>query len=96
MRKNKETIVSAVAVRTGLGRMATEEVIDAFLSNIIYEVESGNAVSIKDFGVFEPVSKAKRPGRNINTGTSVDIPAHIEPRFRPSKYFKEVVYKNIE
>lgn len=96
MATKKEEVITIVADKARVGRMTAEAVIDAFIGEIINNVDNGNSVNIKNFGVFEPVRKAERPGRNVRTGESVPIPSHIAPRFRPSKYFKEVVYRKVD
>ena len=92
----KEEIIATVAIKARVGRMTAEAVIDTFIGEIINSVNDGDSVNIKNFGIFESVRKAERPGRNIKAGKSVTIPAHIAPRFRPSKYFKEVVYRKVD
>jgi DNA-binding protein HU-beta len=42
-------------------------------------------------GTFLLKKRAEKMGRNISKGTSVKIPAHYIPKFKPSKEFAEAV-----
>lgn len=84
----KAELVQAVAQATG-GTMATavEQVINATLSTIRTAVENGNEVTLRGFGSFKPKACKARMARNITTGESVRVAAHMKPSFKPAKEF---------
>lgn len=87
----KENTVSDVANRTGYSNKIVSEVIEALLQSITQELSEGNSVVIRGFGTFGVKKRAKRLGRNISTGESVEIPEQFVPSFKPGINLKKVV-----
>jgi nucleoid DNA-binding protein len=58
---------------------------DKVIPNSLME---GEAVSINDFGKFEPVVKAARVGRNPQSGDAVSIPEKAAVKFKPATALK--------
>ena len=50
----------------------------------------------RDFGTFKPKKRAEKTGRNIKKNTTIIIPAHYIPAFKPAKIFVEEVKKNVK
>lgn len=96
MKKNKDEIVSAVSRQTGTALFVTEEIIDAFVDEIMNEVSIGNSVYINKFGTFRAVQRAERTGRNLDTMEPIKIPACTKPEFRPSSNFKRIMHKGVK
>jgi DNA-binding protein HU-beta len=46
-------------------------------------------VQIRGFGSFFRKQKASKRARNIAKNTSITIPAHEAPSFKPSKEFRD-------
>lgn len=51
----------------------------------------GEPLYIRGFGSFLPVECSERPGRNVNTGETVVIPARKSAKFRISKEFVSMI-----
>lgn len=49
------------------------------------EVNAGNSVRLKEFGVFEAQDYSQRTARNPGTGEAVIVPARRKLVFRPSR-----------
>jgi DNA-binding protein HU-beta len=56
----------------------------------------GENVYLRGFGSFITKKRAEKVGRNISKKTSVVIPAHFIPAFKPSKTFVEQVKSNVK
>lgn len=70
--------------------------LNALVNTIKETVLSGKEVYIRDFGTFYLDLRGKRQGRNINTGTFVEIPPRYVPAFRPGTEFKnDAARKNV-
>lgn len=69
------------------------EVIDTFLGAITDATVKGTDVRISGFGKFTKVHRAKRSGRNPQTGEKITIKAYDTPAFRPSSQYKKAVSK---
>jgi DNA-binding protein HU-beta len=52
---------------------------------------NGENVYLRGFGTFEIKHRAAKKGRNISKNTSVLIPAHNIPKFKPRKEFLGMV-----
>lgn len=86
---NKEGLIAAVAVNTGLTKKDVEDVVDEFLGAVKESVSIGDRVNIPGFGIFELRHRAARKGRNMATGEEMQIPASNAPSFKPAKAFKD-------
>lgn len=58
-------------------------------------LESNENVYLRGFGSFIVKTRAEKTGRNISKNTTIRIPAHNIPSFKPSKVFVEAVKKNV-
>ena len=60
-----------------------EEIMETIKSNMA----EGENVYLRGFGTFGVIERKEKLGRNISKNTSVVIPAHKIPKFKPSKEF---------
>jgi DNA-binding protein HU-beta len=47
----------------------------------------GENIYLRGFGTFLLKKRAEKTGRNISKNTTVKIPAHMIPAFKPAKEF---------
>ena len=59
-------------------------------------ISSNEAVFLRGFGTFKPKKRAQKTGRNIKKNTTIIIPAHTIPAFKPAKVFMEVVKNKVK
>jgi len=52
-------------------------------------------VYLRGFGSFIIKKRAEKTGRNISKNTTIKIPAHNIPAFKPAKIFVEGVKTNV-
>jgi len=57
---------------------------------------AGENVYLRGFGSFIVKTRAEKTGRNISKNTTIVIPAHNIPAFKPAKTFVEKVKKNVK
>ena len=55
---------------------------------------AGNNVYLRGFGSFIVKKRAKKTARNISKNTTIIIPEHFIPAFKPSKSFINKVKNN--
>jgi DNA-binding protein HU-beta len=91
---NAQTLVSAIAKKAGITKVAAKEVLGVITSEITLAVKKGDKVVLAGFGIFEKSARAARTGRNPQTGEEIRIPASKYPKFRPGKGFKEAVNRS--
>ena len=89
MTLNKKTIIDGIATKHELKQKDVRLVLQSFLDLIVSELESGNRIEIRNFGVFEVKRHASKMGRNPRTGEAVTVPARNVVKFRPGKEVKE-------
>lgn len=85
----RDELIKEVSQHTGIAPNDVELVITKTLAAIRHFVCEGETITLRGFGVFEPVKRKERTYRNIRKGTPCIVPERIIPVFRPSKkYFK--------
>ena len=83
----KADIVNEIAKSTGLDKVQVQQVIESFMENIKGSVINGDNVYLRGFGSFIVKARAEKVARNISKNTTITIPAHSIPAFKPSKSF---------
>lgn len=87
----KADIVAEIADETGLERLEVQKVVESFMVSIKTSLAKGDNVYLRGFGSFIVKERAEKTGRNISKNTSIIIPAHNIPAFKPAKIFVEEV-----
>ncbi len=87
----KRELVQRVAEKTGVQQINAKEVIQNFLDEIINELSRGNRLEFRDFGVFEPKTKASRIARNPRTGAKVEVPEKTTVKFKVGRLMKKKI-----
>lgn len=83
----KAEIVNEVAKATGVEKVTVQTVVEAFMESVKGSVEKGNPVYLRGFGSFIIKHRAQKAARNITQKTTMTIPAHDIPAFKPAKVF---------
>tara|TARA_B110000438_G_scaffold269914_1_gene286671 strand:+ start:310 stop:600 length:291 start_codon:yes stop_codon:yes gene_type:complete len=92
----KADLVSDISDKTGVERVAVQAAVEAFMDSIKISLEKGENVYLRGFGSFVVKERAEKTGRNISKNTTLIIPAHNIPSFKPSKTFVEGVKKKVK
>ena len=91
----KADIVSEIADETGLEKLAVQTTVEAFMDSVKTSLTKGENVYLRGFGSFVVKERAEKTGRNISKNTTIIIPAHNIPAFKPAKTFVESVKVNV-
>lgn len=89
----KADIVSEIAKTTGIDKAAVLSVVEQFMTVVKDSLAHGENVYLRGFGSFIIKQRAEKTARNISKNTSLIIPAHNIPAFKPANTFKEEVVK---
>ena len=92
----KADIVAEIAEKTGLEKVDVQTTLEAFMNEVKESLEGGENVYLRGFGSFVIKERAKKTGRNISKNTTIVIPAHNIPSFKPAKVFLEGVKTKVE
>lgn len=87
----KAEIVNEVAKSTGIEKVTVQTVVEATMESIKSSIIKGNPVYLRGFGSFIIKHRAQKAARNITKQTTLTIPAHDIPAFKPSKSFVSAV-----
>ena len=91
----KAEVVSKIASKTGVEKVTTLAVVESFMSEIMSAVSENEAVFFRGFGTFKAKKRAKKTGRNIKKNTTIIIPEHHIPSFKPAKIFVQDVKNKV-
>lgn len=89
----KADIVSEIAKTTGIDKSAVLSVVEQFMTVVKDSITHGENVYLRGFGSFIVKTRAEKTARNISKNTTVIIPAHNIPAFKPANSFKDEVAK---
>ena len=87
----KAEIVNEVAKATGIEKVTAQSVIEAFMESVKNSVIKEEPVYLRGFGSFIIKHRAQKAARNITKTTTMVIPAHNIPAFKPAKVFVNAV-----
>ena len=87
----KADLIQKVAKKTNASQALTGKIIDAMLGEVQGLLKKGDSISFTGFGTFAVSKRAKRKGRNPQTGQEITIPATKVAQFRAGKGLKEAV-----
>lgn len=89
----KADIVEQISNETGVDKKTVLTVVESMMATIKQDMVDGNEVFLRGFGSFIIKTRAEKIGRNIGANTSVRIPEHNIPAFKPCKEFVQAVSK---
>lgn len=92
----KADVVSEIAAKTGIEKVAVSEVVENFFSVLKDNMTKGNNVYFRGFGSFILKNRARKVARNIAKNTSIVIEPHAVPAFKPAKTFVDDVKKKVK
>jgi DNA-binding protein HU-beta len=91
----KADIDNRVAEKTGMEKADVQAVVEGMMREVKASMEAGDNVYLRGFGSFILKKRAKKTGRNISKNTTLVIPAHYIPAFKPAKTFADSVKTNV-
>ena len=91
VRGAKHSDSSQIAKTTGIDKAAVVTVIEQFMTVVKDSLAHGENVYLRGFGSFVVKQRAEKTARNISKNTTLVIPAHNIPAFKPANVFKNEV-----
>lgn len=89
----KADIVNEIAKTAGIDKPAVLSVVEQFMTVVKDSLAHGENVYLRGFGSFIVKTRAEKTARNISKNTTLIIPAHNIPAFKPANAFKDEVAK---
>ena len=87
----KKDLVNLVYMQLGFSKQISENLIEDFLSTIVFNIKNEKKLKLSKFGTFSVRQKKSRIGRNPKTRETKVISSRDVVLFKPSKEFKEFV-----
>lgn len=84
----KAEIVNEISQKTGADRKEVLQIVEGFMDSVKTSLANGENVYLRGFGSFVVKHRAEKVARNITKNTTMIIPAHDIPAFKPSDSFK--------
>ncbi len=87
----KAEAIAAIADKTGVDKASVSTTLEAFFVTVKDSLSEGEALYIRGFGSFVNKKRAAKKARNISKQTTVTVPEHYVPSFKPSKEFVDLI-----
>ena len=88
----KADIINEIVDKTGIARKDATIAIEAFMevvkSNMVNKREN---IYLRGFGSFNVKQRAAKTARNSSKNTTITLPAHDIPAFKPAKSFLQMM-----
>ncbi len=91
----KADIVNEIYKSTGIEKATVQKTVEAFMETVKTSLSENKNVYLRGFGSFVVKQRAEKTARNISKNTTIVIPAHNIPAFKPSKTFMKKVKNNV-
>ncbi|MDY5813201.1 MAG: HU family DNA-binding protein [Bacteroides sp.] len=89
----KADIVNEIAKKTGIDKDSVLKTVEAFMESVKDALSHDENVYLRGFGSFVVKRRAQKTARNISKNTTIIIPEHNIPAFKPAKTFTFSVKK---
>ena len=83
----KADLVDSISSKTGVDKVSALIILESFMAEVKKSVSKGEDVTLRGFGSFLLKHRAEKTARNISKNSTVIVPAHDIPSFKPSKEF---------
>jgi DNA-binding protein HU-beta len=89
----KADIVNEISKRTGVDKVTVLSSVETFMDVVKESLGKEENVYLRGFGSFIVKKRAQKTARNISKNTTIIIPEHNIPSFKPAKTFVSEVKK---
>lgn len=92
----KAELVNTIVLETGINKKDVLAIVESLMAEVKNALEREEPVYLRGFGSFITKHRAEKTARNITKNTTLIVPAHNIPAFKPAKEFiKEVSKMNM-
>lgn len=92
----KADIVKEISQNTGIEKVTVEKAVEAFMETVKGSLAEGSNVYLRGFGSFIVKNRAEKTARNISKNTTMIVPAHSIPAFKPANEFVAQVKEKVK
>jgi len=92
----KSDIVYQISKNTGIEKLVVLKTVESMMETIKQSLGEGKNVYLRGFGSFIVKQRAEKTARNISKNTTIIIPKHNIPAFKPADSFVEKIKTNVK
>ena len=92
----KSDIINKIVKETGIDKVTVQRIVETLMGTVKDSLENDKNVYLRGFGSFIVKKRAQKTARNISKNTTIIIPEHYVPSFKPAKSFINKVKKSID
>jgi DNA-binding protein HU-beta len=92
----KADIVTEISKTTGIEKITVLKTVESFMETVKDSLSKDKNVYLRGFGSFIVKKRAQKTARNISKNTTIIIPEHLIPAFKPSKTFVRNVKSSVK
>lgn len=85
----KLDIINQIVDTTGLAKKDATVAVESFMKIVRDAMCEGENIYLRGFGTFQVKKRAQKTARNISKNTTITVPAHNFPGFKPAKSFQQ-------
>lgn len=89
----KAELTQEISNKTGIDKRTVLTIIESLMTELKESLAQGEDVYLRGFGSFIIKRRATKTARNISKNTTILVPAHNIPSFKPSKEFIKSISK---
>ena len=89
----KAELCKKISDQTGCDMQSVSAIVESLMVSVKGALEKGENVYLRGFGSFILRRRAEKTARNISKNTTVIVPAHDIPAFKPAKEFTDLISK---
>ena len=89
----KADIVNEISKSTGIDKASVLETVEKFMEIVKDSLTNDENVYLRGFGSCIIKTRSQKTARNISKNTTIIIPEHKIPAFKPAKVFMDQVKK---
>ena len=83
----KLDIINEIVDTTGIAKKDATVAVESFMKVVRDAMCEGENIYLRGFGTFQVKKRAEKTARNISKNTTITVPAHNFPGFKPAKSF---------
>ena len=92
----KADIVNEISKNTGIEKVTVLKTVESLMETVKESLSKDKNVYLRGFGSFIVKKRATKTARNISKNTTLIIPEHFIPAFKPSKTFVNKVKSSVK
>jgi DNA-binding protein HU-beta len=87
----KNDLANEISKGTGIEKVTVVRTIEALMVSINASMIKDKNIYLRGFGTFGVKKRAKKTARNISKNTTVIVPEHFVPTFKPAAEFLDKI-----